>query len=180
MGQRNYWLDLFTWTTWQEFLEAGGTVSGFRETRWAATQRIKVGDHLLCYLIGVSRFIGVLEVTKAAFKDTVPIWKTDSFPSRVGVKVLVKLTPETAIPISELRTLSCFAEGKGKAYWTGYVRSSPALWKIEDGQIVTKAVYDAAQHPIKRDFDPQKARQAAPSSQIENRPGDYPRDRARA
>jgi hypothetical protein len=27
---RTYWLDLFTGTTWEEFLAAGGEVSGFR------------------------------------------------------------------------------------------------------------------------------------------------------
>jgi hypothetical protein len=31
---RNYWLDLFTGTTWEEFQSAGGEVSGFRERRW--------------------------------------------------------------------------------------------------------------------------------------------------
>src|SRR5207245_4402103 len=41
-------------------------------------------------------------------------------------------------------------------YWTGYVRSSPALWKIEDGQIVAKAITDSEQHPFKRAFDPKK------------------------
>ena len=69
MGHRNYWLDRFTWTAWQEFLKAGGTVTGFRESRWAATQRIKVGDHLLAYLIGVSRFIALLDVERADFKS---------------------------------------------------------------------------------------------------------------
>jgi hypothetical protein len=34
MATRNYWLDLFTGTTWKEFLDAGGEVSGFRESRW--------------------------------------------------------------------------------------------------------------------------------------------------
>lgn len=29
----NYWLDLFTGTTWREFQEAGADVSGFRERR---------------------------------------------------------------------------------------------------------------------------------------------------
>ena len=51
---RNYWLDLFTWKSWQEFLKAGGEVSGFRKNRWKTVQRIKPGDYLLCYLTGVS------------------------------------------------------------------------------------------------------------------------------
>lgn len=51
MQDRNYWLDLFTGTTWQEFLDAGGKVSGFRESRWKSVQKMKPGDYLLCYLI---------------------------------------------------------------------------------------------------------------------------------
>jgi len=65
-----YWLDLFTGKTWQEFLDARGAVSGFREGRWKAVQRMQPGDRLLCYLTGISRFVGVLEVTSDAFRDT--------------------------------------------------------------------------------------------------------------
>ena len=38
------------------------------------------GDYFLCYLAGVSRFIGVLEVTSEAFRDASPIWEEKSFP----------------------------------------------------------------------------------------------------
>jgi hypothetical protein len=63
MAGRNYWLDLFTAVTWQEFLQAGGKVSGFRESRWSTLQKIKPGDYFLCYVTGISRWIGLLEVT---------------------------------------------------------------------------------------------------------------------
>ena len=59
MDTRTYWLDLFTGTTWQEFLGEGGSVSGFRESRWTTVQRINPGDYLICYLTGVSRLIGM-------------------------------------------------------------------------------------------------------------------------
>ena len=85
MQSRDYWLDLFTGTTWQEFLDAGAKVSGFRERRWRTVQRIKPGDYLLCYLTGVSRFIGILEVTSKPYKDTTPIWKDTVFPCRMSV-----------------------------------------------------------------------------------------------
>src|SRR5687768_11163217 len=103
MKQRNYWLDLFTGTTWQEFLAAGGNVSGFRESRWKTAQKIQEGDYLLCYLTGVSRFIGLLEVTKVAYRDSSIIWKDEDFPCRLGVKILVELTPETAVPVHDLK-----------------------------------------------------------------------------
>jgi hypothetical protein len=47
MTKRSYWLDLFTGVTWNEFKEAGGKVSGFRESRWTTVQKIKPGDYLL-------------------------------------------------------------------------------------------------------------------------------------
>jgi len=39
-----YWLDLFTGTTWKEFLDHGGQVSGFRESRWNTVKRIRPGE----------------------------------------------------------------------------------------------------------------------------------------
>ena len=83
--QPTYWLDLFAHQTWTEFLAAGGTISGFREKRWRTVQAMRPGDILLCYLTGVCRWIGLLEVTGPAFKDSAPIWKVSDFPARVPV-----------------------------------------------------------------------------------------------
>lgn len=95
MNKRNYWLDLFTGTTWQEFLDAGGEISGFRENRWKTVQKIKPGDYLLCYLTGLFRWIGILEIVSEPFKDETPIWKFDTFPCRLKVKIVTQLEPET-------------------------------------------------------------------------------------
>ena len=45
----NYWLDLFTGTTWDEFQKAGAAVTGFRQHNWKRAQNIKPGDIFLCY-----------------------------------------------------------------------------------------------------------------------------------
>jgi len=125
MSTRSYWLDLFTGTTWKEFLDAGGMVSGFRDSRWKTVQKMKPGDYLLCYLTGISRFIGILEVTSPAFRDQSPIWKDEDFPSRVRVKEVVSLTAETAVPVYELRDrLSFFKDVKSPIAWTGHFRGS--------------------------------------------------------
>jgi len=50
---RNYWLDLFTGTTWEEFKKHGATVSGFRRRRRRLAKDIHPGDYLLCYLTAV-------------------------------------------------------------------------------------------------------------------------------
>jgi hypothetical protein len=157
LSRRTYWLDLFTGTTWQEFLDAGATVSGFRERRWKTVQRIKPGDYLLCYLTGVSRFIGVLEATSEPYWDETPIWKDEVFPCRLKVEAIATLTPETAVPIFELKEqLTIFQNLKSPGAWTGHVRGSPATWKPSDGEAVVYAVMEAMENPIKRPVDKAK------------------------
>lgn len=154
---RTYWLDLFTGTTWQEFLDSGATVSGFRERRWKTVQRIKPGDYLLCYLTGVSRFIGVLEVTSEPYWDETPVWKDEVFPGRVKVETIATLTPETAVPIFELKEqLTIFQGLKSPGAWTGHVRGSPVQWKASDSEAVVYAVLEAAENPVKRPVDASK------------------------
>jgi len=164
MSERQYWLDLFTYKTWQEFLKAGGKVSGFRESRWNTVKKIHKGDYLLCYLTGVSRWIGVLEVTGDAFLDkSTKIWDYDIFPARVPVKKLVELTAATAVPILEMKeALSIFQNLKSPFAWTGAVRSSPALWKGDDGRAVVSALEKARENPVERPFDEGKLSKVPP------------------
>ena len=157
METRTYWLDLFTGTTWQEFLDAGGTVSGFRESRWRTVQRIRPGDYLLCYLTGVSRFVGVLEVTSEPYRDESPLWKDELFPCRMGVRRIITLTAETAVPIHGLRSeLTIFQNLSSPHAWTGRLRGSPAHWKQADGEAIVRALREAEQNPIVRPVDPRK------------------------
>ena len=153
----NYWLDLFTGTTWHEFLEADGEVSGFRRSRWSTVKKIKPGDKLLCYLTGVSRFIGLLEVTSLPYLDATPIWKDEEFPSRVNTKILRALEPETAVPVLLLRDkLTVFRGLKNDRAWSGAFRGSPTRWKPEDGSIVEQALERAEREPIVRPVDQRK------------------------
>ncbi|MDI9550008.1 MAG: EVE domain-containing protein [Chloroflexota bacterium] len=164
MAQRDYWLDLFTGTTWQEFTQAGATTSGFRENRWSVVQQIKVGDYLLCYMTGISRFIGVLEATSEPYRDATPIWQIDAFPCRLRVKPVVMLTPETAVPILDMRdSLSIFQNLQNPNAWIGRVRGSPAKWKRSDGEKVVETLLEAQRNPVERPVDARKLARRPPS-----------------
>ncbi len=157
MTKRNYWLDLFTGGTWTEFKTAGATVSGFRESRWITVQRIKPGDYFLCYLTGVSRFIGVLEVTDVPYRDKTRIWKDEDFPCRLKVQVVAELTPDTAVPVLELREKLSFFENPTSLHaWTGHFRASPAKWSPADGETVVQAILEAKGNPVTRPVDERK------------------------
>ncbi len=154
---RKYWLDLFTGKTWEEFLENGASVSGFRESRKKMTQKIHPGDYLICYVTGISRLIGVLEVKSETYFDKKPIWEGEIFPCRFKVKLVYKLKPETAVPILDLREkLSIFKKLKSKNAWSGFFKGSPALFNKSDGEVVVDAIKEAVAHPVKREYDDKK------------------------
>jgi len=158
-----YWLDLFTWTTWQEFLQAGGKVSGFRERRWRTVQRVKPGDLFLCYMTGISRFFAILEVTGKPYKDTIPIWSEVVFPARVPVRVVLTLEPQYAVPVKELSDrLSYFQEMKSPHSWSGHFRGSPTEEKPSDARVIIEALEEAARNPVYREFDRRKLERKVP------------------
>src|SRR4051794_38212446 len=153
-----YWLDLFSPTTWQQFLDAGGTVSGFRKNRWSTVEQMKPGDSLLCYLTGISRFIAVLEVVSQPYEDeSKSIWHDEDFPCRVCVRIVDQLPVEAAIPIMRLSDqLSIFRNLKSPHAWTGRVRGSPAKWSTADGAIIAEAVHNATINPVIEPIAPGK------------------------
>ena len=148
MSQRQYWLDLFTAKTWDEFLAAGATVSGFRLGRRGFVNHIKPGDYLLCYLVGISRFVGVLEVTSDPFEDSEPIWSAEAFPLRVRVKLLHRLEPGTGVPIKDLLPRFSWWDPDRPRFWEGKVQGSPNQWADADGEMVTEAIAEAVRSPL--------------------------------
>ena len=153
----NYWLDLFTGTTWREFRDAGATVTGFRLNQSKIARRVKSGDVFLAYLTGVMRWVGALEIVGPS-KDKTRIWKDDEFPVRFEVKPLILLKPEHGVPMDELEGhVSFYASPKDKGKFRGFVRGSPKLFtSAKDGEYVFGLLKEAQERPVSRPVDPKK------------------------
>jgi len=150
---RKYWLDLFTGKTWEEFLKNGATVSGFRERRRSLAKKISPGDYLICYLTGITRFVGVLEVESECYDDTeTRIWEDEVFPVRFKVKLLYQLNAKTAVPIHNLKDQLSFFKGIKPGKWQGFFRGSPAEFKEQDALIIMDAIRDAVKNPVEREY----------------------------
>ena len=107
-----YWLNLFTGKTWKEFRAAGAKLTGFREHNRARSKRIRTGDAFVCYLVGVKRWVGLLEIQSEAFHDETPIYEEEVFPVRFKVNPLVTLDPEHGVPMESLAGKSSALRGK--------------------------------------------------------------------
>lgn len=153
----NYWIDLFSGTTWEEFRNAGAKVSGFRYIRRSMVDRIKPGDILICYLTGVMRWVGALEVVGPS-KDTTQIWKDDEFPARLDVRPLILLDPEEGLPMDLLKgKVSFFSGPKDAGKYKGFLRGSPALFEHrEDGEFLIGLLKEAEHNPVIRPVDLRK------------------------
>jgi hypothetical protein len=156
----NYWLDCFTGTTWKEFREAGEAVSGFNERFRKHAGRIAPGDVFVCYLIGVMRWVGVLEVVGRS-KNQARIWKDEEFPIRFDVKPLIMLDPEYGVPMDALAgKVDFYEKPQHKGGFKGFVRLSPNLFKKpEDAKHIISLLKHAQANPLSRPVDPKKLAQ---------------------
>jgi hypothetical protein len=152
-----YWLDLFTGATWEQFQKAGSTVTGFRQTQRGALQRVKPGDIFLCYLTGVMRWVGALEVVGPS-SDTRPIWKPEDFPVRFEVRPLTILPPEHGVLMDALEgKVDFFANSKHRGGFRGFLRRSPNVFRqAKDGELIVELLRKAEAEPVVRPVDPRK------------------------
>jgi hypothetical protein len=97
----NYWLDPFAGTTWREYKETGAIISGFRGRQATVAKRVQPGDIFLCYLTGVMRWVGALEM-EGRTSDMRRIWKEEDFPVRFAAKPLMMLEPEHGVPMGRI------------------------------------------------------------------------------
>jgi hypothetical protein len=169
----DYWIDLFTGTTYAEFQKAGAKVSGFRGHNRKRASKIRPGDLFLCYMVGVKRWVGLLEVTGNLFEDDATIWAEEVFPIRFPVKPLVLLKPEHGVPMDEMRgKLSFFPVDAPPGAWSGLVRGSPAKYKKADGEAIAAAIRAAELNPVARPVDPKKLERSSNLYQLKKRVGD--------
>jgi hypothetical protein len=155
-----YWLDLCTVETWEKFRQAGGKHAGFRDDRWETAQRINCGDYLLSYLIGVSRWIGQLEVTGEASRAQPPRWEGDAFPVRLPVKSCETSRQGPHRPHAEDRRSNQGNE-RAPVYFSGSRKSqrldrqaTPSTYKVDPvGWTGRRCTLEQAQaHPVERPF----------------------------
>lgn len=156
-----YWLDLFTGTTWEKFRKAGAQVTGFRERRRRTVEQIAPGDNLLCYVTGVMRWVGALEVIGPS-TSTERIWSTDDtgpldFPARLNVKPCIMLDPEYGVPMEDLEgSVTFYRDASDKGGYRGFLRQSPVTFSDPDGPYLYALLKDAKANPTYRKVDPKK------------------------
>lgn len=149
-----YWLDLFTGNTWKDFRKNDAKITGFRENRRKTVKSILPGDIFLCYMTGVKRWVGALEVIGHS-KDTKKIWDIDEYPERLDVRPIVLLDPEYGVEMEFFKgKLDFFKDEPGQQHFKGFLRRTPNKFKKnEDGDLIIKTLKETERNPIRKEFN---------------------------
>ena len=74
-NETQYWLGLFTGTSWNQYLAAENPQIGFNAKQIKQAQKIKPGDRIIAYLTKVGSFVGILEATSYAIVSNEEKWR---------------------------------------------------------------------------------------------------------
>ncbi len=137
----NYLSDLFTPATYEAFSKSDRTISGFRESQRTMAEKVKRGDNLVCYMVRMSRWVGVLEVIEGPFIDRSPIFvpEDDPFVVRFKVKPAVWLSVQQSVPVHDpevFSRLSFTRDASPGGYWLGPLRRSLQKLTPADGEFL--------------------------------------------
>lgn len=154
-----YYLDLFTPETWRAFRKHGSTISGFRIRQAATAEQLHQGDILVCYLVRLMRWCGLLRIKKGPYIDNTPIFMNpDPFEVRFEVEPLVVLDIEKSIPIVQSEIWSSLNMTKSLPYrargWAQHANLRASLRQLgdEDGktleQLLTAQLRNQNDYPL--------------------------------
>jgi hypothetical protein len=141
-----YRLDINSPETFQRFSESDRRLVGVKPRYRKLAQTVEIGDLLLAYVTGVSRWFGLLEVTSAVFDDATPrfVAFNDPYTLRFTVKAEVCLPLELAIPIhdDQIWTSLSFTRqhDRDSSQWTGSLRTSLVELSPKDGSYLAEAL----------------------------------------
>lgn len=157
----NYWTDLFTPETYEAYARSDRSISGFRETQRRMAERVRVGDKFICYMVHMSRWIGVLEVLEGPFVDDTPIFLPEDDPFVIRFKV----SPTAWLPIDQTISIQDHAvfsrltftrNVEDGGYWLGPLRRSLQKLDAEDGQFLNDLLIRQSVEQKKFDVDHDK------------------------
>lgn len=159
-----HYITLFSPETYRRFSESARTVSAVRARQKRAAEKLRHGDTLVAYLTGLSRWVGLFEVTGPAYEDATPLFadRDDPWCIRIPITPHVWLRPEHGLPIHDgaLWPKLSFTKDHelGSSTWTMAVRTGLNQLDPPDAALLEQLLRTQAQRLTTYPLDPKEAR----------------------
>ena len=121
---------------------------------------------MLCYLTGLSRWCGVLEVETGPYTDETPIWgNPDPYIVRFNVRPIVVLNIEASVPIKQERIWQYLTITKDlepdNSNWSSFFRNPFNIIDNIDGKFLTDLLMEQKLNPATYAFSDSDRRKLA-------------------
>lgn len=147
-----YFVDIFSVETYEEFSGTDKRVCGFHPSRRAWVTKIRPGDKIVCYLKGLSCWVGILEVTGALFEAEPGAEAVGEYSLQFPCVPIAWLERGALVPIKRKDVWSALSFTKdvepGAGGWNAVLRSSGVRLAEPDGQIVEARLLAQVTNPI--------------------------------
>jgi len=154
-----YFVAVFSPQTYEAFSSSDRTIYGCQRRLQQRAAQVKIGDRLVCYMKGLSRWVGLLEIASPPYLDETPLFvpQPDPFVVRFKVTPIAWLPMEKAIPIRDKRLWNAlsFTRGRRKnsGWWTGRIRKSLNQLDDEDGALLERTIMAQLSAGVTYPFD---------------------------
>lgn len=147
-----YFVDIFSVDTYEHFSGTSKTIAGFHPNRRAWIAKIKPGDKILCYLKGLSCWVGLLEVTGPMSEAQAGNEPFSEYSLQFPVLPRIWLQRGSLLPIKrpDVWTALSFTQdvAPGAGGWNGGLRSSGVRLTDSDGETLVALLAQQAQAPL--------------------------------
>lgn len=154
MEEKKYFFTLYSPYTYTMFLNSKMDRCGLPIRYAHLCEEVNVGDILIVYMKGISRFVGIFEVMSKAFNSEESIYfEGDPFKIQFFIKPVVLLQNEFMIPIFNNNIWNNLSSTKGKTRSAGWAMSffrSIGRLKKDDGILLEKELIE--QYKIKKEY----------------------------
>ncbi|MBC8723117.1 hypothetical protein F6X37_16445 [Paraburkholderia sp. 31.1] len=145
-----YFVDIFSVDTFESFSNTSKNTAGFHPNRKAWVTKIKPGDKILCYLKGLSCWVGILQVTGPMAEAPPGSEMISEYSLQFPVTPLVWLEKGALLPIKRSDVWAALSFTKnvtpGAGGWNAILRSSGVRLQEPDGQRVEELLRHQAHH----------------------------------
>lgn len=124
-----YWLCITSESNFELDRERKFPITGFTERNKSFVKKFRLGDRIVYYINGISKFGAILEVTSEYFRSEEKVWADDDelWPSRVRTRPLIVLDKEQLLDARTIKDSLSFVPNS--SHWgiafMGSIRSLP-------------------------------------------------------
>jgi hypothetical protein len=144
MSSRTNWLLVSSAENFETSRGRGFDIAGMKSRHRKKAERVRPGDRVIYYLVGVKAVGGISEATGPYYESNEHIWTSnkegEEYPFRFPVKPLFIRNKEEYVPMVELVPLLVYPKRWPEAHWTLAFQGNVHVLSDDDYQVIEDAV----------------------------------------